>query len=332
MVFGYYVDLLHTRGIMGMGKILRGYDKLSELTLKLFLSPLGHEIPTVVVYLEQVGDGAAIMRADISLWDRIRNPCAVIKIPQSSVLTPRSSIFHEAGHQVGSITGLNREGASLLYRTVKASGGSSTLAEYFRHCAVEIVADQVATQLTNWIGATTMYNIYSGSSGSSLGYNARIFTIIPGDTHLMGYLRIRMNIESCRQALGNGPWDYLERAIDMVYPLRLASRYSATIIRESLPILPSICRALAQTKLSCFGGKSFEDVYPMRLASLYHVRHMLNDILSTLHMHKSVMLRNPILAMVSYGTLQIIGGKSHYWVTDEMRKLLIALGEKQEEI
>ena len=89
MVFGYYIDLLSTRGIHLGGKILKGYDVLSIETLKIFLHKLRYEIPMVVVYLEHIGDGAAIMRADISLWDRIRNPCAVIKLPQSSLNTPK---------------------------------------------------------------------------------------------------------------------------------------------------------------------------------------------------------------------------------------------------
>ena len=76
-------------------KSSKGTDHLAKLTLKIFLTRLGYSLPEVVVYIEQFGDGAAIMRADISLWDRIRNPCAVIKMPQSNLGIPRSSIFHE---------------------------------------------------------------------------------------------------------------------------------------------------------------------------------------------------------------------------------------------
>src|SRR5215213_1350961 len=43
MVFGLYVDLLHTRAIeTGMGKILKGYDKLATIGLRQFLLPLGY--------------------------------------------------------------------------------------------------------------------------------------------------------------------------------------------------------------------------------------------------------------------------------------------------
>ncbi len=329
MVFGYYIDLLNTRGISGMGGILRGYDHLATLTLRIFLSRLGHGIPRVVVYLEQIGDGAAIMRADISLWDRFRNPCAVIKVPQNSISTPRSSIFHEAGHQIGSITGLNREGANLLYNTVRAAGGSPSLAEYYRLCATEIVADQVATQLTNWIGATTLYNIYSGSSGSSLGTAARMFMVIPGDPHLMGYLRIRSNIESCRQALGRGPWDQMERALQFLYPVSLAPPQSARIIRESLPLLPNICRALARTKLSSFRGKCFEDIFPMRHCSLSAVKRVLNIDFTNFSVSMSGMIHDPILTTVAFGNLTMLGGKSIYWITEHMKVWLEQLGRKE---
>jgi hypothetical protein len=329
MVFGYYIDLLNTRGMAGMGPLLRGYDHLAALTLRAFLAPIGYPIPRVVVYLEQIGDGAAILRADISLWDRLKNPCAVIKVPQNSISTPRSSIFHEAGHQIGSITGLNHEVANLLYNTIKAAGGSPSLAEYYRLCASEIVADQVATQFTNWIGAITLYNIYSGSSGSSLGAAARMFMVIPGDTHLMGYMRIRSNIESCRLALGRGPWDQLERALEILYPVSLANSHSAGIIRESLPILPNLCRALAKTKLASFRGKSFEDMFPMNGCSLRAVKRILNVDLSNFSVSMNGMLQNPILTTVAFGNLQMVGGKSIYWIADQMRIWLAELGKRE---
>ena len=219
----------------------------------------------------------AILRADISLWDRMRNPCAIIKLPQSTLNMPRSSIFHEAGHQIGSITGLNREVADLLYNTVRNAGGSHILAQYYRYCATEIVADQVANQLTNWISAITLYNIYSGGSGSSLGTAARMFGVIPRDTHLNGYLRIRCAIESAKLALGaRGPWTDLERTLEILYPISLASGRSSQIINESIPLLPSICKALAATKLMSLRGKSFEQIYPMRMGSLNSIRKLLN--------------------------------------------------------
>lgn len=326
MVYGFYIDLLNTRSLMGFGKILKGYDKLALLTLKLFLSPLGYAIPRVVVYLEQIGDGAAIMRADIALWDRIKNPCAVIKIPQNSICTPRSSIFHEAGHQIGSITGLNREGADLLYNAVRAAGGSQQLARYWAFCATEIVADQVATHLTNWISAITMYNIYSGSSGSSLGSAARMFAVIPRDTHLMGYLRIRSNIVACRLSFGRGPWDQLERALQVVYPLDLAPSHSLHIINESLPFLPNICRALSSTRLASFGGKSFEQISSMQKWSLNSIKKLLNFDLSNFSVNMKTMLENPILTLNAFGTLSTLGRKSLYWTTNEMCRWLSTLG------
>ncbi len=328
MVFGLYVDLLHTRAIeVGIGKILKGYDRLATVTLRHFLSPLGHEIPTVIVYLEQL-DSAAILRAGVSLWDRMRNPCAVIKLPQSTLNIPRSSIFHEAGHQIASITGLNREVADLLYSTVRSAGGTHRLAQYYRFCATEIVADQVANQMTNWIGAVTLYNIYSGGSGSTgLGTAARMFGIIPRDTHLNGYLRIRCAIESSKLALGaRGPWTDFEKTLEILYPVSLASERVAHIINESLPLLPSICKALATTKLTSFAGRSFEQMYPMRLGSLNYIRKLLNIALTNFSVGMRPLLENPVLTLVSFGTLQMMGGKTLHWISYQMRKWLISLG------
>jgi hypothetical protein len=110
---------------------------------------------------------------NLSYWGRYRNPCVVIKLPQSSLCIPRSSIFQEAGHHIGAILkrnnkNLNHEGANLLHNSVRAAGGSTLMAEYWGYCATERVADQIATQPTNWIEAITLHSIYSGSSGSSL--------------------------------------------------------------------------------------------------------------------------------------------------------------------
>jgi len=328
MAFGLYVDLLHTRAIeSAMGKVLKGYDKLAIITLRHFLSSLGYEIPTVIVYLEQIGDGAAILRADISLWDRMRNPCAVIKLPQSTLNMPRSSIIHEAGHQIGSITGLNREITGMIYSIVRNVGGSHMLSQYYRYCATEIVADQIANQMTNWISAITLYNIYSGGSGSSLGPAARMFGIIPLDTHLNGYLRIRCSIESAKFALGtHGPWTDFERTLEILYPISLASGRSAQIINESLPLLPSICKALATTKLTSLGGKSFEQIYPMQKGSPNAIKKLLNMDITNFSVDMRTLVDNPILTLVAFGTLQMMGGKTLHWISNGMRNWLISLG------
>jgi hypothetical protein len=320
--FGYYIDLLHTRALRGMGNIIRGYDYLARLTLKIFLSALGFPIPQVVVYIEQYGDGAAIMRADMSLWDKLRNPCAVIKMPQSNLCIPRSSIFHEAAHQIGSITGLNKEAASIIYNTIIKGGGSVYLANYWKFCATEIVADQIATQLTNWIGALTMFNIYSGTIG-------KMFSIIPRDTHLMGYLRIICNVESCNIAFGDGPWNKFKKAVDILYPIETAPFYSRKVIRESLPFISSICRTLASTKLLSFKGKSMEDIFPMRTVSPSSIRKLLNFNLSQFSVDINTMIRYPIHTIVAFGILQMLGKKSVFWISDEMSKWLSKLGEME---
>jgi hypothetical protein len=320
MGFGYYIDLLHTRSLRGMGKIIKGYDHLARLTLKIFLSKLGYDLPQVVVYIEQFGDGAAIMRADISLWDKFRNPCAIIKMPQSNLCIPRSSIFHEAAHQIGSITGLNREISFILYNTILKNGGSKTLALYWKFCATEIIADQIATQLTNWIGALTMFNIYSGTAG-------RMFSVIPGDTHLMGYLRIICNVESCNLAFGDGPWNKYRNAIDILYPVRWAPSYSKRIISESLPLIPLICKTLTRTNLVSLKGKSLEDVFSMRNVSPFSIKKLLTFDLSHFSADMNAMIKYPIHTMVGFGTIQMLGKKSIFWITDEMSKWLSKLGE-----
>ena len=52
-----WIDLLHRQGVIGMGRILNDYDKLALSTLKLCLSPFGHEIAKAITYLEKIGDG-----------------------------------------------------------------------------------------------------------------------------------------------------------------------------------------------------------------------------------------------------------------------------------
>lgn len=330
MVFGYYIDLLHTRALINVGKALKGYDVLSKDILQIFLRPLGHVIPEVVVYLEQIGDGAAIMRADISLWDRIRNPCAIIKLPQSSLYIPRSSIVHEVGHQIGSITGLNKETASLLYNTIRSEGGSERLANYWKLCSTEIIADQIATQLTNWISALTLYNIYSGSAGSSIGFAGRMFNIIPNDPHLMGYLRIRSSLESCRQAFGKGPWDDMVKSLEILYPVSLASPFSLNVIQESLPLIPKICQAFSKARFSSLNGKSFEHIFPMSKTSPNSVKKFLNINLTTFSVGANTRLKYPIHTLVGFGILQMLGGNSIHWIANGMQEWLAALGRRNQ--
>jgi hypothetical protein len=72
----------------------------------------------------------------------------------------------------------------------------------------------------------------------------------------------------------------MDRSLDVIYPITLAPRTSVRIIERSLPLLPTICKALAQTKLISFGGRSFEDICPMNANSLGSVRRLLNLDLS----------------------------------------------------
>jgi len=324
-VFDYYVDLLQTRSEHGMGPILKGCDQIAIASLKQGLERLNKEIPPVVCYLDR-GDGASILRAGIYLWDYQTNPAAIIKVVRTAIPFPRlTSILHECGHQAAQITGWNEELAILIYKTIHASGYSKELAMLWASWTPEIAADFWAISQSNFASVIGLAEVIGGAA-------PRVFGIIRGDRHPMGYLRILLGIAACRNAFGNGPWDDYSKVWQLLFPVNNARAESARIVLESLPLLPLLSNAILNTKMDCFSGKSLREILPLERASPNNVRSFLNNGLSNFSVDKELLIKNPILALTCFRYIQMFGGRSQNWIVNQMHNWLIslALGGKYE--
>lgn len=317
-VFDYYVDLLNTRSECGIGPILRGCDVIAYASLQMGLGVLGWEIPTAVSYLDR-GIGASILKAGIYLWDRQTNPAAIIKVVRSAVPLPRiSAILHECGHQAAHITNWNQETAELLRDTVLQASGNTDLAQLWASWGSEVAADFWALHQGNFASLAGLSEVVAGRPD-------RVFTIIPGDPHPMGYLRVLMGTTACRCVFGAGPWDDLASAWKRLYPLDSASFDSARVVSDSIPMLERICRAVSKTKMNAFRGKSLEQILPVTLASPEQVKNMLNKDLSDFSVDEETLARRPILALICFRVIYMFGGRSIEWISEKMRNWLASL-------
>jgi hypothetical protein len=219
------------------------------------------------------------------------------------------------------MTGWNQEGAELLYHTILEAGGPADIASYWKACTTEVLADHFSIQQANLIAPVGLHSIYAGTI-------SRVFAVKPGDPHPMGYLRIMHGLAACKLAFGKGPWDEYARAIDLLYPTKLASPMALRIVSQSMPIIPLISKTLSMTKMKCFGDRSLDDLYSMKTASPDSIKMLLNKNLSSFNVTTEQQIKNPIQALVGFGIMNLFGGRSMYWITEEMRKWLTALGDR----
>ena len=322
-VFDYYVDLLHTRSERGVGPLLKGCDKICYSSLNQGLKRLGLVAPTIVCYLDR-GEGASILKSGIYLWDGQSNPAAIIKVVRSAVPLPRlTSILHECGHQASHMTNWNKELAQILYASVFETGGSRYLADLWSSWTSEIAADFWALHQSNFASVMGLYEVVTGSSD-------RVFRIIQGDPHPMAFLRVMMGLTFCKMAFGSGPWDDFMRVWQALYPIDATSAEPATIARESLPILPAICKAISNTKMKAFLGSSLNQILPWDAASPTRIKEFLNHDLSNFCVSEGSIIGQPILTLTSFRMIQMFGGRSHEWIIEQMRRWLTSLSLAEE--
>ncbi len=317
-VFDYYVDLLNTRSERNMGAIVRGCDVIAYASLQMGFRPLGLDVPTTVCYLDR-GLGASILKAGIYLWDRQTNPAAIIKVVRSAVPLPRiSAILHECGHQAAHITSWNQEMAGLLRDTVLQAGGSVDLGQLWASWASEVAADFWAIHQSNFASVVGLSEVVAGRPD-------RVFMMVPGDPHPMGYLRVLVGTTACRLAFGTGPWDDFARAWQRLYPLSFAGFDSAGVVSESIPLLEKICMAVSRTKMKAFRGNSLEQILPVAVSSPEQVKNMLNKDLSDFSADTETLAMRPILALIGFRVIHMFGGRPIEWISEKMRNWLASL-------
>ena len=167
-----------------------------------------------------------------------------------------------------------------------------------------------------------LYEVVTGSSD-------RVFRIIQGDPHPMAFLRVMMGLTFCKMAFGSGPWDDFMRVWQALYPIDATSAEPATIARESLPILPAICKAISNTKMKAFLGSSLNQILPWDAASPTRIKEFLNHDLSNFcvseEYYRSAYSYSDIISHDSD-----VRRRSHEWIIEQMRRWLTSLSLAEE--
>lgn len=166
----FFGDAVNSRTNPALGALLRGYDVLAGDSMATVLSPLGIDVPPVLVYQDK-GLGAAILRAGIRLWDGGQlSPAAAIKLTRHNLSFP-TALLHETGHQVSALVGLNDELAEALRTALSRRG--SPVADLWASWASEIAADVHAFLHTGWAPVTALANVVDGTTDQVFRISSR---------------------------------------------------------------------------------------------------------------------------------------------------------------
>jgi hypothetical protein len=243
----FYGDAVNTRTNPDVAALLRACDEMAVRSMAQVLDPLGKTTPPVLTYLDIKELGAAILKADLRLWDGgTLSAVAAVKIAFHNLFRP-TALIHEAGHQFAHITGWNNELAEALERGL--SGASSDVAGVWGSWASEIAADTFAFAHTGYAAVVGLCDVLSGDE-------AAVFQPRPGDPHPTPYVRVLLGTEMCTRFFGAGPWDDLASAWTRSYPLENAARYGTEdLLRRSLPLLPNIVELCLRTPMRSFGSR-----------------------------------------------------------------------------
>jgi hypothetical protein len=245
----FYADAINTRTSPAMGARLRACDSLAHRSMAMVLDQLGKPTPVALTYIDK-GMGASILKAGLRLWDGSKSPVASIKITRHNLHRP-TSLIHETGHQVAHIAGWNDELASVLGEGLANS--APRVAEAWSGWTTEVAADAYSFVHTGYAAVAALHDVLAGEG-------SQVFRHIPGDPHPIGYIRVLLGAEMCRQFYGAGPWDDLVLAWVHQQPLERAGGRVETLIRESLPLLPRIVELTLRKPMRAFAGRSLSSL------------------------------------------------------------------------
>lgn len=245
VVIDFYGEAVNTRTTPRLGRLLRGLDSIAVDSMDVLLRPLGIDSPPVLTYLDR-GLGASILRAGVRLWDNgALSPAAAIKITRHNLLRP-TSLCHESAHQVAHLCHWNAELGAALYRVLYPH--SAAAAEAWRSWASELAADVCAFALLGYAPVPALADVVDGTT-------TQVFTMLYGDPHPFGWLRVLFNTELCRVWFGDGPWDTLRRVWIDRDSLDHAPPGPRHIAEVSLPHLGELAEACTHQPMRAFGGR-----------------------------------------------------------------------------
>ncbi len=252
----FYTIAVNSRTTPNIAALLRACDILCIRSMQALLKPLGKPTPYVLTYIEK-GVGASILKAGLRLWDGNISSVAAIKVTQHNLFRP-TAIIHETGHQIAHILNWNTELAMALDSNL--NGHPEVVRSVFASWASEIAADAFAFVHTGYSSVAALHDVVSGSPQSIFAYHSN-------DPHPIGYVRVLLNIEKCRQSYGKGPWDDLESAFKNDYNIDLANFPSVPLIRMCMEALPDAVRVILKSSYRAFGNRSLSQLIDPELVS-----------------------------------------------------------------
>jgi hypothetical protein len=244
----FFGDAVNSRTSPHLRAALKTLDQLAAASMAPVLAHSGHAPVPVLVYVDK-GMGASILRAGIRLWaPGSVNPVAAIKIVRHNLYRP-TSLFHESGHQVASLTGWT---PSLGAAVVRSLAGDPELQSMWGPWSSEIAADVFAFLHTGFASVTALYDVV-GDARTILRWPA-------GDPHPIGLLRTLLGCALCRLAFGPGPWDALEQAVVVSHPIDRADPTVRALIIRSLARLDGIAGACLTSPVPGLHGRPMTSV------------------------------------------------------------------------
>jgi hypothetical protein len=258
-ILEFYGDAVGTRTNPRLAAILRGLDVIAGDSLDVILRRLDIDAPPALVYLDK-GLGAAILRADVRLWDQSSlSPVAAIKLTRHNLRHP-TALLHETGHQVAHLTGWTRELADALARALTPR--SRELAEAWQGWASEVAADVHAFAQAGWAPLPALANVVDGTT-------AAVYQLIPGDPHPIPLIRVLFNAALCHHWFGAGPWDDLAGAWAERHLPSHAPSDAAGLTRLSVAALDDIVQVCTRQPMAAFRGQPLHAlVDPRRVAPI----------------------------------------------------------------
>jgi hypothetical protein len=241
----FFGDTINTRTNPTLAGLLRACDTLAHRSMAQILDQLGKPTPVVLTYVDK-GLGASILKAGLRLWDGTsENPVAAVKIVRHNLYRP-TALIHETGHQVAHIAGWNVELAAALQDGL--GDAPAGVPDAWSSWASEIAADAFAFVHTGYASIAGLHDVLAGEESFVLRH-------LLGAPHPIGYIRLLLGIQMCREFYGTGPWDDMAEAWTQHYRLERASPETATLLRASLPLLPKAVNLILREPVRAFGGR-----------------------------------------------------------------------------
>jgi hypothetical protein len=242
-------DAVNSRTSPQLRAVLSTLDRLAVASMAPVLQRANKPVPRVLVYQDK-GTGASILRAGVRLWaPGTVMPVAAIKIVRHNLYRP-TSMFHETGHQVTSLTGWL---PSVRAAIASALGDDAALKAMWTPWASEIAADVFAFLHTGYASVAALYDVV-GDAQTILHWPL-------GDPHPIGFLRTALGCAFARQCFGpTGPWVSLQRAMQAQFPVTAAEATLQPLLIRSMAAMPQIAAACLSAPVPALRDRPMTDV------------------------------------------------------------------------